>query len=225
MSNAELSKLLADSKRSALADAGFVEQPWARWIEATLALDSRGLDDNLQQAWDNWGPTLFLDNVLAPFLRRVGDMWMNGQLGVVHEHFMSERVRIFLANRWREASDEATGPMVICTALPGEHHVLGLHMAAVVVALAGMRVTFLGHDTPIGSVRDAAVSVSARAVIVSISIASDRSTAHALLERMRAELPPEILLLAGGAGAPPEVRDTRIFDSVTALQDWALHEA
>lgn len=225
MSSGELASLLAEPNRTQLLASSFEEPQWAPLIEATLSLNSSQLDQHLNESWERLGSASFLDTVLGPFLSRVGEMWINGQLGVSHEHFMSERVRIFLAGRWREASERARGPKVVCASLPGEHHVLGLHMAALAVSLAGMQVTFLGQDMPIGSTRDAVLSLGASTVIVSVSIASDRSVAHALLSRLRAELPAEVEVLAGGAGAPPVVEGVRVFNRISALQDWAVSRA
>src|SRR5689334_23752913 len=98
----------------------------------------------------------FLSGSLGPFLRALGESWDRGDVEVGHEHFASEYIREFLTMHWRPMSDRATGPRIVCATLSGEEHVLGLHMAAMALSLAGARAIFLGANS---RVEDVALAV------------------------------------------------------------------
>ena len=77
------------------------------------------------------GARAFVLELALPFMQEVGHRWSRQDLVVMHEHFASELLRGFLAQQLRGLSNLAGGPRVICAALPGERHSLGLQMAAV----------------------------------------------------------------------------------------------
>jgi methanogenic corrinoid protein MtbC1 len=110
---------------------------------------------------------------------------------------------------------------VICATLPGEFHAIGLHMTAVVLALAGCQIIFLGCDTPIATIAQAASQQSANATLISVSAASNTANARAQLRDLLGRLPPDHRLLVGGGGAPRDLEQTTWIASLPDLEDWA----
>src|SRR5690242_16717690 len=116
-----------------LVSGSFVE----RCLDCVKRLDGEGLVFELDRAWNDLGAMEFHSGSLGPFLRALGESWDRGDVEVGHEHFASEYVREFLTMHWRPMSARATGPRIVCATLSGEEHVLGLHMAAMALSLAG----------------------------------------------------------------------------------------
>lgn len=192
----------------------------AQWMACVQALDASGLDQELRRSWSQLGALAFLTQRTGPFLESVGESWAVGAITVAHEHFASERLRDFLAGIWAPMAVENRGPTVLCTTLPGDQHVLGLHMVACVAAMAGLRVVFLGADLPIVDIARAARQ-TALAVLVSVSSASDPAMASAHLSTLRRLLPQEIAILVGGKGAPGPTDGVRHVTELSALWSWA----
>jgi MerR family transcriptional regulator, light-induced transcriptional regulator len=99
--------------------------------------------------------------VMLPFLREVGDRWEDGTLSVAHEHFVSDMLRrelSALAAVPPRAPDgtPAPGPVVLLACPPGERHDMVLLCVALMLRERGVRVRFLGADTPIPAVLTAA---------------------------------------------------------------------
>ena len=113
-----------------------------------------------------------------------------------------ERLREFLAASWRPLSEANTGRTAILTTLPGERHGVGLHVAACLAAAAGWRIVFLGVETPFPDIEACVLLSEADAVVVSVSSACNPTQVAWDLAALRARLPPSVLLIAGGAGAP-----------------------
>ena len=187
-----------------------------RLMAATREFDERGLGHALQQALDDLGIRRFIYECVAPFLRAVGEAWAGGRLGVMHEHFASARLRQLLAQRRR--AYEAGAPPVVCAALPGELHDLGLHISALLLAFGGAQVIFLGADTPADEIGAAALQSHAGGVLVGSSRSAQPGVAVPQLDALRRGLPPEVRLAVGGlAEAPPGVT---LLPDFQAVERW-----
>jgi methylmalonyl-CoA mutase cobalamin-binding subunit len=210
----------ASSEARALhADAGVV----ARWLELTHALDGDGLMGEFHRSLAEMAAIPLLERRVAPYLHELGEAWAQGLLRVSHEHYASERVREFLSTQWRRANEgQRAGRVSAVLATPsGEQHVLGLHMAAWVIALAGVHVVFLGADTPMSEVIFAVEQHAARAVALSVA-AGYPGDLKAELTTLSARLPFGASLALGGAGANGMQSVGQILNRFEDLFDWAV---
>jgi hypothetical protein len=171
------------------------------WLDAVHALDSRAFDQGLRGSWVRHGGLVFILELAPTFLSEIGDAWSQGALTVAHEHFASEGLLNFLGEAWREHRPKRGAPKVLATTLPGEQHYLALHLVAVLAAVEGLDVLFLGRDTPLAAIASATRRVRPELLCVSISISADPDVARALLVELRRVVDREVVLLAGGAGA------------------------
>lgn len=218
-----LQELYGDSAAQESAETKFTSadheaiQPW---LHATRNYDGETLEGLFRRDWAILGGLEFLKKRVHPFLVELGVAWIEGRLDIGHEHFASERLRDFLTTLWRPLSDRSTGPRVVCATLPGETHSLGLQMAAMILSIVGCRVMYLGADTPIQDLVDAAMAHRSAAVCVSVSIAANRFTTARDLSRLRETLPSNIALVAGGAGARPGIPGVDVFSDLDELLAW-----
>jgi DNA-binding transcriptional MerR regulator/methylmalonyl-CoA mutase cobalamin-binding subunit len=195
------------------------------WIAAAKQLDGEQLEMYFRRSWNELGGLKFLTERARTFLNALGDAWADGRLEVLHEHFTSERLRDFLTSKWRPLSDRASGPKVVCATLPGEHHILGLHMAAVIMAMAGCQPVFLGADTPLADIAGAARQEDCVAVLLSVSVAADSATTQRSLNSLRLALDPGVDMIIGGAGNPAPDGEFTSFSELDPLYSWALELA
>jgi MerR family transcriptional regulator, light-induced transcriptional regulator len=130
-------------------------------VHAVESFDTPTLTHRLLLGWARLGPILFLERLIGPLLRSVGDAWQEGRLDVRHEHFLSERVGDLLRSLRLPFEACAHGPIMVLATPPGEAHNLGLEMAALVLAQAGVRVLYLGTEVPLAEI--AAVAGDRRA--------------------------------------------------------------
>jgi methanogenic corrinoid protein MtbC1 len=202
--------------RRAAGEGTFVE----RCIELVRRLDGEALVFEFERAWNDLGTMEFLSGCLGPFVRALGDCWSRGEVEVGNEHFASEHVREFLSTRWRALATRADGPRVVCAALPGEEHVLGLHMAAMVLALAGARVIFLGANTPIDDIVGAVIEQDAHAVALSSALGANRRTLERDVKTLVRALPVAFPIVAGGAGFEPPPEGVVLRSELRDLVTW-----
>lgn len=142
-------------------------------------------------------------SVVLPLLRQVGDRWEAGTLSVAHEHLVSEMVRRRLlalsATPQRPAPGVAAAdaPIILLACPAGERHDLVLLCVSLMLRERGVRVRFLGADTPLPAVATAARAMSADAVV----LAGTRSTVFTAHSSALRRLADDVPIYAAGPGA------------------------
>jgi MerR family transcriptional regulator, light-induced transcriptional regulator len=150
--------------------------------------------------------TATIDTVLAtvvvPYLRELGERWERGDASIAQEHFASAFLRgrmLGLARGW----GRGLGARIVLACAPGEQHDLGLLAFGLALRARGWRVVYLGADTPLASVADAAHASDAAFVVVSaVTAAPFRAHRDELVELARSQR-----LCLGGAGAADAAQD------------------
>ena len=185
--------------RGAVADEA--ETDVERALALTLALDAPALDATLRRDAARLGVTPFVERVVAPLLRRIGDEWHAGRLTIAQEHLASSTVRDILGEIMRSLARANGDARVVVATLPGDRHAIGAALAAIVAAADGWSVVYLGPDVPAGEIAAAAIATDARMVAVSVVYVDDRERMLGELRTLRARLPADVTLVVGGAGA------------------------
>jgi DNA-binding transcriptional MerR regulator len=168
-------------------------------------LDEQAANTALDRLFSAYTVEMVLQDVLLPYLHRLGERWETGEISVAQEHFASNLLRgrlLGLAQGWGQGQ----GPRAILACLPGEHHELGLLAFGVALRRHGWRITYLGTDSPIGAVADTARSLQP-AVVVLLSMTPDNFLDHAQqIEQLANQVP---VLIAGPGATPQVARQTR----------------
>lgn len=141
--------------------------------------------------------------VALPLLRRIGDAWGEGRLGIAHEHLVSGALRTLLGSLGRllRPARSAGARRVVFAAVEGELHELGLLAGSLLAAAAGLSPVYLGPNVPAREVVDAARWTAARAVVLAaVSEQPGSDPVRAVAEIARA-VPAGVEVFVGGAKA------------------------
>jgi DNA-binding transcriptional MerR regulator len=177
-----------------------VDGPAGELRAALESLDERAAHAALDRLLAAYALDTVIGRVVLPLLAEVGDRWATGELSVGQEHFASA----LLAGRLRglgHALDLGGGPRALLACPPGERHELGLLCFAVALRARGWRVTYLGADTPLGAVGDAARLAEPDLLVLTATMPTVLPACADGLAALAAELP----LALGGRGATPGV--------------------
>ena len=149
-------------------------------------------------------------NVLSPVLRRIGDEWAAGRLGVESEHLASELLQAELRAVVRAQRVVATGPPVLLTAAEDEQHHLPLVALEAELGRRGVPAIHLGPRVPARSTVAAMTRARARAVFVWASL--DREADEPFWTLLAAAEGGRGRVVLGGPGWPDgvEARHTPI---------------
>ena len=145
--------------RTVSASATILDEEAGNLTASLDRLDEQAANTALDRLFSAYTVETVLQDVVLPYLHRLGERWETGEVSVAQEHFASNLLRgrlLGLAQGWGQGQ----GPGAILACLPGEHHELGLLVFGVALRRRGWRITYLGTDSPIGAVADIARSLA-----------------------------------------------------------------
>lgn len=195
-----------------------------RWMEHVGNLQRDQLLLGLEQQWFARGALGFIQQVLAPFVQRIGEQWYNGQLAVFHEQFATGVITEFLEKQWRPLTEKAAMAhkrALLCT-LPGEYHAIGLHMVASILAVAGWQVDLIGTDLDPGTIANTALDKQPDAIMISVSSAANTTATQRQLRNLQGLMKrTNIAIITGGQGADFDIPGVNSVHNLEQLFEWA----
>jgi DNA-binding transcriptional MerR regulator len=188
----------------------------ADYLAAVERFDARVSGDLLARAAAIFRPRDFVLGLVLPILRETGDRWHRQEFSVAQEHLVSMQARSLLDAILRLASPTKGAPRIIAATPEGQLHEFGALAGAMLAALRGFDVLYLGPQVP---GRDLAIAVEAgRGSVVLLSVILDISAAS------NARLAETIDALAEQAttwvGLPPDHGLNRLLARAVLLHEF-----
>jgi DNA-binding transcriptional MerR regulator len=153
-----------------------------------------------------------LSEVVMPYLHELGDRWERGEISIAQEHFASNLLRgrlLGLARGWGRGE----GPRALLACPEGERHDLGLIAFGLMLRERGWRIDYLGPDTPVESLEDAARRTDPSVVVLSAVRSEPLEHVEALAARHRVAIAG-----AGAASARVQGVERLTTDPMTAAE-------
>ena len=148
-----------------------------------------------------------LGEIVLPYLNELGARWERGEASIAQEHFASSLLRgrlLGLARGW----DRGGGPRAILACAPNELHDLPLIVFGLALRDRGWRITYLGADTPVETVADAARALEPELVVISASRVERLEESLSGLRKLARKAP----LALAGPGASDGKLPARVLD-------------
>ncbi len=136
--------------------------------EALVAFDGPAAHAILDDVLARFSTSMVMRDIVLPLLARIGNRYVEGTIGIAHEHYATAllRGRIWqLARNW----DHGEGARVVLASAAGDQHDLGLLVFGLALRERGWRITWLGANTPAVDVAEAVDSIGARAAVVAMA--------------------------------------------------------
>jgi methanogenic corrinoid protein MtbC1 len=140
------------------------------------------------------------EHIVTPAMRLIGDLWAEGELGVADEHLATEislRVLALQREAFRVARRRSMHRLLFA-AVQGEHHVVGLKMAASMALHAGFDVRMLGADLPVDALLAAIERHEPHVVGLSATMPGSAECLVEAIDAVR-DAAAEVDLVVGGA--------------------------
>jgi DNA-binding transcriptional MerR regulator/methylmalonyl-CoA mutase cobalamin-binding subunit len=171
-----------------------------RVMAAVERLEVNDAEQMLSRAALSTEPVEFLKQIVGPLLVEVGERWENGELRIAHEHACSTVMRglLFSLMRLYPATD-ARRRVVVATPAD-EDHELGALMVAMLAAMHGWSVLYLGPNLPAEEIAYAVADTDAELLMISVTNLDDEASRNELAAIERA-VPKEVRIMAGGRAA------------------------
>lgn len=185
-------RLRTDSREPAPQD--FLES----CIAAVRRFDAVQLEATLTRANIALGAIQMIERVIIPFINRIGEMWHEGTMRVMHEHMATAVIRTFCTNLKSTQDLPGAAPTIVVTTPSGQSHELGALIVALLARHQGWNTVYLGPNLPAEEIAAAAEVSQARAVALSIVYPADDASLEQELKKLRNYLRAEVRLIVGG---------------------------
>jgi MerR family transcriptional regulator, light-induced transcriptional regulator len=198
--------LASDSAVQAASPAPLEGEQLSSAVEALRSalenFDDAGANAVLDEALSRLTLEAVTDRIVLPAVRQIGERWESGEITVAQEHFATGVIRgrlLSVARNWGAGS----GPLALLACPPGESHDLGLISFGLVLHSRGWRITYLGPDTPVGTISQVVEDVGPDAIVLA---ALDPALFESAADEISA-LASRGRLLIAGAGASPQLAE------------------
>jgi MerR family transcriptional regulator, light-induced transcriptional regulator len=223
--DAELEALLIVQPATAGLDVGSGNghPPIAALMRALAAYDADALDRELGRLAVALPPKDLVHKVVLPVMKEVGDEWEAGRISAGQEHLVSAALRNLLGALLRlSLANRGTRRLTFATP-SGDRHEFGILAAAMLAALGGLGVVYLGPDLPAAQIHDAATLTESDVVLLGLTFASGQAASMAEVRALADRLPPSVELWLGGP-LPPDADLGIARPGLVVLKDFAALE-
>ncbi|NBB90628.1 MAG: MerR family transcriptional regulator [Spirochaetes bacterium] len=167
-------------------------------IEAVKSLDDVTLQRVFEEAMLVFGRLDIVDEFLFPLLHRVQDKVTSGDFKQVQVSMLRTTMRSAVASLYTPSEDDTLRPKVVIGAPISQHDDMGLVASAVHCYAAGWHPVVLGSGVPAEEIVEAASSLEAAAVVLSVVSSRYDLAAWEELTRARRAVGSEIPVYFGG---------------------------
>ncbi|MFO0644851.1 MAG: MerR family transcriptional regulator [Polyangiales bacterium] len=205
MSIAEAARVVKTSEDGAatlsVADGDPFVVASQRLIDAIMAFDARSIEREVARAQYLGSSTAVFERVFSPALRRVGELWHDGELSVAQEHLASSCIGDSVRAMVRLTNPDDATRTVLLGCFAEEDHLLPIYGVALRLASWGIATITLGVRTPPDAVADAVRRLRPTGVGLSLSRTLDPVASAPLVEAY-AKACGGIPWFVGGPGSP-----------------------
>ena len=199
-----------DNSRDELRRRTLVRSLRSAYTDALLAGDPARAETVVRDAIDAGLTQAAIDEeVVAPAMRRVGELWEAGAISVADEHLATEismRVLALQREAFRVAQRRARHTILLA-AVQGERHVIGLRMAGNLLTAAGYDVRCLGADVPVDALGAIAARLMPAVVGLTVTMAEFAPLLPETIATVQRTDPPAAVVV-GGTGVPDLLRES-----------------
>jgi methanogenic corrinoid protein MtbC1 len=182
------------------ADETTLSELGRAYAAALLTGDEVAAEQAIRDAIDvNLSTADIDDQIIAPALWLIGDLWERGEITVADEHLATEiSLRVLALQREVRRVVRSRGDHRVMLAAPsGERHVVALRMIANLLREAGYDVLMLGADVPANALALAARHHEPHVVCLSSTMAGGGDQVLIAIHEVQRECPATGFVLGG----------------------------
>ena len=140
----EVRRLLADNR--SVSESGQV----SFWIDQLFEANAAAICEAMRRARRRKGSWYAVVEEIVAAVSEIGAMWEAGECHIYQEHAATEALKRAIHSCLAKHTDKADLGLTVLFTVPGECHSVGLSLAQLVVADAGLDILWLGEGPPEG---------------------------------------------------------------------------
>lgn len=176
--------LIEKTNQLALSDSS-IDLGVEQFMVASLNFDQHKIVYLFDKYIFKYGIEKTYEEIIFPFLRVVGNLWVNGKITPAHEHFFTNLCKLKLFSVIDQLPMPEPGKTPVILGLPEwDFHELGILYYAYLFRKAGYNSTYLGQAVPTADIVKAAETVNARYAIITFIGPTTQESVQDYLDRI-----------------------------------------
>jgi DNA-binding transcriptional MerR regulator len=166
---------------------------------ATLNLDEASFERILFTSIQQIGMERTMSEVIFPFMKKIGQMWMSGSIQPAYEHFISNLIRqkLIVAIDGQVRISQKNPRKFLIFLPEGETHELGLLFANYMIRSRGHIAVYLGQSTPLVDLEKVSIKFQPDFLFMTLTAGRLRKPLNEYISALIAKFPVAKLILTG----------------------------
>jgi len=191
-------------------------------VMAMIEVDERHFNHVFDKSVENLGFENTIEQLLFPFLERIGVLWLAGTINPAQEHFITSLIRqkLIAAIDYQGVKTEGTHPRILFYLPEGEFHEIGLLYYNYLARKAEFEVVYLGSSVPfrdiirIDEIRPAQIIFTSFVTSPGIGVLSEK------LKKLKKVFPEKAVLVSGWQVKQEQPRLPENFIKISSSTDF-----
>lgn len=168
-------------------------------IPAMVEMDEFKFDRVLSKATLQMGFQETMQEVVYPFLNKIGILWQTGNITPAHEHFVSNLIRqkLLVAIDGQTARWQEDAPVYILYLPEGELHELALLYMHYILRAHNQRVVYMGQHLPFKDLELTYEQFKAEFLCTVLTTVPEREQVQAYLDKLSKRFPDSTIYVYG----------------------------
>lgn len=190
---------------------------------AMIDLNEEAFTSILEECTEMLGFEKVMMDIIYPFMRKIGILWLTNSINPAQEHFISHLVRQKLIVATDQAGINANGPLFLLFLPEGELHELGLLFANFLLRSKGAKTIFFGQTVPLDALEEVYHKLNPQYLITSLTTAPEVSEVQKFIKKLGSKFQNCQVYVTGSRVVgqelefPPNVDVLNQFDDLIAL--------
>lgn len=168
-------------------------------IMSMLELDESRFDQVFLSSVEQLGLESTVEQLLFPFLERIGVLWLAGTVNPAQEHFITNLIRqkLIVAIDNERVKKKGTGPRILFYLPEGEYHEIGLLYYNYLARKADFEVLYLGTSVPFRDILRVNEIRPVQLIFTSFVISPGIGVLAEKIKKLKKSFPDKAVLLSG----------------------------
>ncbi|WP_242928541.1 MerR family transcriptional regulator [Pontibacter vulgaris] len=160
-------------------------------IAAMVDMDEERFDKTLSTSALQIGFSETMDQVIYPFLHKIGILWQTGNISPAHEHFVSNLVRqkLIVAIDGQVVRRQKDAPTYLLYLPEGELHEIALLYMQYIIRAHNLHVIYLGQNLPFSDLEKTVEQCQPQNICTVLTIQPDRDNVQEYINKLAARFP------------------------------------
>lgn len=185
----EIRKISASSK--------FYEDQINSLTVSMVDLNEALFSEILSQNIDKYGFEKTMMNIIYPFMRKIGILWLTNSINPAQEHFISHLVRQKLIVATEELAINEDAELFLLFLPEGELHELGILFANYILRERGFRTIFFGQSVPLNALEEVFYKLNPNYLFTAMTTTPDPSDVQQYVDTLSKKFNETTIFITG----------------------------